>query len=498
MRWKICGVLALSLSLGLSACQALEAGLVREETWQRVVLEDGEEAAEETAGADEYGEEAGGGSATPGGESAQPGGETAQAGGETAQSGDFYDRQLRPETREICRTYFKAGDYRRQMTIVPGGRQDRNRVTVNLYRQDGQGMGKNLEHQMDFWYEDGVSRYSTPVGGPDGVLDANSPSASAIFQEDGGVALYSAAMEEAEGVYYPEEDLLWAEAFERPLNRADTAGMSQGTLRLLRNQYYAVYGRKFDDPQLAEYFSGQPWYRPAVEAADFSDDWLPVLFRRNISFIKEQEETCDEMAAASWEAEWEKLAAAPYLHILPESGEYQVDFSSRPETAVDRGIYWETVGRISLPLTLTPEEYETVMKENGTVEIVVDELTGETEQVRRSGNYNYGECMLLAPGETEETANYCYLTYRALEGDYFLWRDSADTVFKPVYEGPIFVLKGAEMEWYNYFAMIQEKVSEEGGDRREIQFDGSVGNYYGNVPYFDEKGYLKGLYYFGD
>ena len=165
---------------------------------------------------------------------------------------------------------------------------------------------------------------------------------------------------------------------------------------------------------------------------------------------------------------------------------------------MDRGIYWETVGRISLPLTLTPEEYETVMKENGTVEIVVDELTGETEQVRRSGNYNYGECMLLAPGETEETANYCYLTYRALEGDYFLWRDSADTVFKPVYEGPIFVLKGAEMEWYNYFAMIQEKVSEEGGDRREIQFDGSVGNYYGNVPYFDEKGYLKGLYYFGD
>ena len=249
MRWKICGVLALSLSLGLSACQALEAGLVREETWQRVVLEDGEEAAEETAGADESGEEAGRGSATPGGESAQP-------GGETAQSGDFYDRQLRPETREICRTYFKAGDYRRQMTIVPGGRQDRNRVTVNLYRQDGQGMGKNLEHQMDFWYEDGVSRYSTPVGGPDGVLDANSPSASVIFQEDGGVALYSAAMEEAEGVYYPEEDLLWAEAFERPLNRADTAGMSQGTLRLLRNQYYAVYGRKFDDPQLAEYFSG--------------------------------------------------------------------------------------------------------------------------------------------------------------------------------------------------------------------------------------------------
>ena len=58
MRWKICGVLALSLSLGLSACQALEAGLVREETWQRVVLEDGEEAAEETAGANESGEEA--------------------------------------------------------------------------------------------------------------------------------------------------------------------------------------------------------------------------------------------------------------------------------------------------------------------------------------------------------------------------------------------------------------------------------------------------------
>ena len=122
MRWKICGVLALSLSLGLSACQALEAGLVREETWQRVVLEDGEEAAEETAGANESGEE---------------------AGGETAQSGDFYDRQLRPETREICRTYFKAGDYRRQMTIVPGGRQDRNRVTVNRSE------GKSTRYYVD-------------------------------------------------------------------------------------------------------------------------------------------------------------------------------------------------------------------------------------------------------------------------------------------------------------------------------------------------------------
>ena len=186
MRWKMCGVLALSLSLGLSACQALEAGLVREETWQRVVLEDGEEAAEETAGADESGEEADGKTAGSEKADSQPGGESAQPGGESPKAGDFYDRQLRPETREICRTYFKAGDYRRQMTIVPGGRQDRNRVTVNLYCQNGQGMGKNLEHQMDFWYEDGVSRYSTPVGGPDGVLDANSPSASVIFQEDGG------------------------------------------------------------------------------------------------------------------------------------------------------------------------------------------------------------------------------------------------------------------------------------------------------------------------
>ena len=158
--------------------------------------------------------------------------------------------------RLVCFDIKELGKQLKNLGMLVIQDQVWNRVTVNLYRQDGQGMGKNLEHQMDFWYEDGVSRYSTPVGGPDGVLDANSPSASVIFQEDGGVALYSAAMEEAEGVYYPEEDLLWAEAFERPLNRADTAGMSQGTLRLLRNQYYAVYGRKFDDPQLAEYFSG--------------------------------------------------------------------------------------------------------------------------------------------------------------------------------------------------------------------------------------------------
>ena len=71
---------------------------------------------------------------------------------------------------------------------------------------------------------------------------------------------------------------------------------------------------------------------------------------------------------------------------------------------------YEAPGTISLPIVMNPQEYEAVIKESQEVEICVNELTGET----------------ATAGPSDEE-----------------WGDSDDTRFKKVYEGSIYVLKGA-------------------------------------------------------
>ena len=65
---------------------------------------------------------------------------------------------------------------------------------------------------------------------------------------------------------------------------------------------------------------------------------------------------------------------------------------------------------------------------------------------------------------------------------------------KPVYEGPVYVWKGAEAEWFQYFDMPGPQGRSEG---QRITFDGDA-VYSGNAPDFDEKGYLRALYFYGD
>jgi hypothetical protein len=51
--------------------------------------------------------------------------------------------------------------------------------------------------------------------------------------------------------------------FDRLVTEADLEGRSADELRLMRNTIFARAGRAFDDPALRDYFSRQPWYRPA-------------------------------------------------------------------------------------------------------------------------------------------------------------------------------------------------------------------------------------------
>ena len=141
--------------------------------------------------------------------------------------------------------------------------------------------------------------------------------------------------------------------------------------------------------------------------------------------------------------------------------EIWVELSSRPEDFADYGLYYAVHGSISLPVSVSPEEYETVMKEQGVANIVINELTGETAlmQATDSTDCRYGNCRLY-------------------------------------YEGDIYVRKGAREEYVNYFPLIP---SDESGTLRDIApEDGQDTPFSGNLPAFDHNGYLRGLYFAGD
>ena len=59
-------------------------------------------------------------------------------------------------------------------------------------------------------------------------------------------------------------------------------------LRVLRNEVYARHGRIFKDPELQKYFVAQAWYKPNP---DFKDDMLNAIEAKNLTKIREAEET---------------------------------------------------------------------------------------------------------------------------------------------------------------------------------------------------------------
>ena len=198
----------------------------------------------------------------------------------------------------------------------------------------------------------------------------------------------------------------------------------------------------------------------------------------------------------------------PYYDIIKDHidrnwmpvSEIWVALSPRPEDFEDMGLYYAVRGSISLPVSVSPEEYETVMKEGGEADIVINELTGETAlmQATDSTDYSYGNCRLYYEGETEP--DYFFISYEPYSGTYELWHNSADTLFMPVYEGNIYVFKGAQEEYINYFPLIpSDDHKGSPGVLRDISpEEGQDTPFGGNLPAFDSNGYLRGLYFAGD
>lgn len=410
-----------------------------------------------------------------------------------------------PPTQDVVETsitgrYFKAGDFRYQLNISNGNWENRDSLSLIFSTRDPADLERSRSQTV-------LSEYLLPCSAKTGsyqtenILEANVSEdtkleADITLNGDGTVSLSDGTA--ASGEYYPYVGhLFMPDAFLRPLCSADLTGLTKNDMRLIRNEFYAVYGRVFSSEDLSAYFEGRPWYRGTTASDQFSEEILGGLYKRNITFLKTAEDAYDETLAESAKASWEDLSPAPYLDLLPKSGETLVTIPSGPENAVDQGIYYVAQGTISVPVTLTPDQIER-LEAGETVTLEINGLTGETETLKKSLSPSYGTYVF---GD-EAGGNYVMASYHPETGLFTLWHDSDDTNFKPVYEGELYILKGAMEEYYGYFDLPPTKQDRPGGGYRYIDFEipdpDGYSPYSGNILVHDSKGYIKALYFMGD
>lgn len=392
----------------------------------------------------------------------------------------------------VCGNYFKEGNAMYRLNISQAAPQDGDFLYISILRRDPEYSRYNSGLQeFHVVYKEGTAVYEVK----DEITGGNY---RITFSEGGIVSVESengnGNAEELGTFYAFESNLMVPDAFERPLCRTDLLGLSKQDLRLLRNQFYAVYGRKFQDENLKEYFESKSWYQGTIEPDAFAEEKFGRLEKRNIAFLQEAEDSFDEKQAEEEKQTYEGLADAPYLNLLPAEGEVAVSLHKDSGNAKDMGIYYEVQGSISLPVVLTQDEYQ-ALHQGKEVKITLDDLTGETAVLRKSEEEQ--SAYHIVQGDYQSEAD---IVYDEQLGGYRLWEGSDDTVFRKVYEGSIYVLKGAIDEYVGYFEMPEDEIPKETSEYGEMEFTGDDTEdiYWANQPVWDKKGYLKAMFFFGD
>lgn len=392
--------------------------------------------------------------------------------------------------------YFKSGDFTYQLRITPGDAKEPESPILEFSKKDAEWSDAYTSlhcFRLESRAADGTYTLKDTISGQEEM------EFTIDWKWNGPVVLHG-DMEEAGTYYSYDANLRSPELFDRPFNETDLIGLTREEIKIMRNQFYAVYGRAFTTPEMKTYFEGQTWYQPRIAADSFDEGILRGLERRNIDFLKSAEDSYDETHASETEAAYDALQTAPYRNLLPERGEIYVELYSDSEHTADRGIFYEAEGSIAVPIRITREEY-LALEDGKTLELVSDELTGKISVLKKAEDTQYGDYVLMdRENQDENTASYVFLSYEPFSQTFSMWENSADTIFKKVYEGSIYVLKGACEEWYNYFS-LQER-PEGAGAFRVMEFDEvspyDRSPYRGNVLITDGKGYVKALYFMGD
>ena len=280
----------------------------------------------------------------------------------------------------------------------------------------------------------------------------------------------------------------------RYMSWADFHGFRVEELRLIRNGIYAKNGAIFQSEDLNTYFGSKPWYHGEVPVSEFPEELISDVERENLELLKEME------AAAEEHEEMRKVVAnlpeAPYLQYLDQYREtgMEADMSQ----AEDKGVYYVAPGVIKHPITFN-EEQRLAMENGEEITVVVDEVTGEEWTVRKHPDSSPGANVYLwyeKGTEPDADTEVISAWFDMESGIHTLWHFSDDTIMKNVYEGDLYILKGAGTGAHLSLELAS-------AEQREIIIPDSniepwKADVFGNYLFHDGRGYFTAVYYLGD
>ncbi|MEH2034545.1 MAG: YARHG domain-containing protein [Nostoc sp.] len=77
---------------------------------------------------------------------------------------------------------------------------------------------------------------------------------------------------------------------QRLVTDADLNGKKGWELDIMRNSIFASHGRRFDTPELQNYFNNQSWYNPIYSAKEFPLTLLSKLEQQNVEYINKYQD----------------------------------------------------------------------------------------------------------------------------------------------------------------------------------------------------------------
>lgn len=396
-------------------------------------------------------------------------------------------------------SFFKAGDIRYKIAFElteEGLKSDQDQIECGFYLQDETHPNSysSIGHGT-IAKEEGKATYEMELDRERTMSDIQETSCRITFDSDSslGMCIRVEGDDKLKGDYYPfKNSFTFSDVFHRYLCRADLSLYPTEDLMLLRNEIYAAHGRKFNSDVLNQYFSKKEWYRGIIEAGDFSEELLSNVERKNIAFIQEMEKDPNRNRLdGKHQYGLEELPIADYLPLLGKYKETGVEADLTK--ARDMGAYYQAPGSISVPASITLEQYQAV-SEGETVEVVINELTGESKELSLDPEDENGVYGFLLCEKGKEPSEYGFATGIMLDYDtmeYQLWQTSADTVMKTVYEGEIYIMKGA-------VTGAATSVAEASSGQQEVRIGDSNSYFSGNYPCYNVRGCFTAVYYLGD
>lgn len=90
-----------------------------------------------------------------------------------------------------------------------------------------------------------------------------------------------------------ESEYILSQSNSEYLDESDVQGMTAQQLNYAKNEIYARHGRRFDSPELQNYFNSKSWYIGKYDPKDFdanySSSMLSDVEKRNAEFLRDME-----------------------------------------------------------------------------------------------------------------------------------------------------------------------------------------------------------------